>query len=88
MMEDFEQAKMSFEAAIATYEKLPHFKTYMLSIPLANIGLAYWLMGQFDNAFQFLERGIGDRVEFIGVDDHESFRFVVLGDTQSRLTRT
>ena len=40
MMGDFEKTALAFQEAIDTYQMLPDFTPYLLSIPIANLGLA------------------------------------------------
>ena len=74
MTNNIVQAATSFQRAIDTYKELSNFNKYMLSIPLANLGLAYWLQDRLEKAYEVLKQGLFDRESMFGKDDHESFR--------------
>ena len=74
MMGDFEKAAMAFQEAMNTYQILPDFTPYLLTIPIANLGLARWSQGRLDEAYEVLERERKDRESMFGKNDHESFR--------------
>ncbi|KAI9733663.1 MAG: hypothetical protein M1834_003265 [Cirrosporium novae-zelandiae] len=74
MAKEYQKASEAFKNAIEVYQSLPDFSKGMLSVPLANLGLAYWLQGDLDKASITLERGLRDREELLGVMDKESFR--------------
>ncbi|KAF2230784.1 hypothetical protein EV356DRAFT_324935 [Viridothelium virens] len=62
-----------FLKAIEEMEKLDNFERTMLSLPLANLGLAYWLQRKYDEALRTLEEGLRDREDAFGLDDRVSF---------------
>ncbi|KAK8045566.1 hypothetical protein PG993_005590 [Apiospora rasikravindrae] len=74
MAEEYEKAESSFSSSIAGYQALANYDKCMRSIPMANIGLAYWLQGRLDDATAVLEEGLKDREETYGVMDSHSFR--------------
>ncbi|KAI5853292.1 hypothetical protein GGS23DRAFT_591200 [Durotheca rogersii] len=74
MAKDYKKAEKLFAASEARYKAVPGFTKGQLSIPLANIGLAYWLQGKLDHAASILERGLADREELYGYMDNHSFR--------------
>lgn len=69
-----ENAAEKFEQAIAIYRSLPDFWYQMISIPLANLGFAYWLLSDYDRASEHLLGGLRDREAHLGYMDKDSFR--------------
>jgi hypothetical protein len=53
---------------------LPEFDSQYLALPTANLGLAYWLQGKYDEAESTLEHGLIVRETRWGPGDSESFR--------------
>ncbi|KAI9794810.1 MAG: hypothetical protein M1816_002938 [Peltula sp. TS41687] len=74
MAENFKEAITSFENALEVYRALSNFSKGMTSVPLANLGLAFWLQGDPIRARKTLEEGLRDREELFGPMDQESFR--------------
>ncbi|KAK8052676.1 hypothetical protein PG996_011977 [Apiospora saccharicola] len=74
MAGEYEKAESCFSSSIAGYQALPGYNVCMRSIPMANIGLAYWLQGRLGDAAAVLEEGLNDREEVYGVMDKHSFR--------------
>lgn len=74
MAAEYVNAEESFSNAATLYEQLPGYNKGMRSIPLANLGLAYWLQGRLDKASEVLELGLRDREELYGIMDTQSFR--------------
>ncbi|ERF72851.1 hypothetical protein EPUS_04286 [Endocarpon pusillum Z07020] len=52
---------------------LNRFEKVSISLPLANLGLAYWLQGRHEEANDILVEGLKDRVDRYGPDDRISF---------------
>lgn len=74
MAAEYVKAEEAFATAASLYEQLPEYNKGLRSIPLANLGLAYWLQGRLESASQVLEAGLNDRVELYGFMDKHSFR--------------
>ena len=74
MNKEYQKAIEAWENAIRVYERLPGNTGYTRGLPLVNIGLAYWLLGDLDQASNVLEQGLSEREEMFGPDDAESFR--------------
>jgi tetratricopeptide (TPR) repeat protein len=62
-----------FEKSIDEMKRLKTFEPIMVSLPLANLGLAYWLQGRILEADAILTRGLEDRERALGADDRISF---------------
>lgn len=80
-----------YQRSIETMRQLQDFKPIMLSLPLCNLGLTHWLMGNTDAAIEALTRGLKDRQEAFGLNDRISFitgRFLhALGNVMATLGR-
>ena len=74
MAGEYEKAASCFSNSIKTLQELPNYNNSMRSIPMANIGLAYWLQGKLDDASSALEEGLKDREDIYGIMDSQSFR--------------
>ena len=74
MVGNIDEAINSFRTAVDVYESLPDATTYTLTIPLANLGVAYWIQGRYDESLNILERALADRERMYGPMDRESFR--------------
>lgn len=59
--------------AIEIMRSLENLPRTMLSFPLVNLGLAYWLMGRVEESLSVLLEGLSDREAAFGVNDRESF---------------
>lgn len=75
MNKEYHKAIEAWENAIRVYERLPDNTGYTRALPLVNIGLAYWQLGDLNQASEILEQGLGEREEMFGPDDAESFRY-------------
>jgi tetratricopeptide (TPR) repeat protein len=75
--------------SIVCMRELPDFQPITISLPLANVGLSYWLQGKVDLALTTLLEGLNDRESKYGRDDRVSFitgRFLhALGNVKSDL---
>lgn len=76
MAAEYVKAGEAFSTAATLYEQLPGYNKGMRSIPLANLGLAYWLQALLDKASEVLELGLRDREALYGIMDTQSFRQV------------
>lgn len=74
MAKEYHKAIEAWRNAIKVYEGLPDNTGYTRALPLVNIGLAYWLLGDLDHASEVLEQGLWEREEMFGPDSDESFR--------------
>lgn len=77
MAAEYVKAEESFSTAASLYEQLPEYDKGLRSIPLANLGLAYWLQGRLESASTVLLVGLKDREELYGLMDKHSFRQVI-----------
>lgn len=62
-----------FLKSIEEMKLLKDFQPTMISLPLANIGLACWLQGKLHEADDVLIHGLRDREAAFGFDDRVSF---------------
>ncbi|KIX10281.1 uncharacterized protein Z518_01363 [Rhinocladiella mackenziei CBS 650.93] len=62
-----------FLKSIEEMKQLRDFQPTMISLPLANLGLAYWLQGKLEDAVETLTKGLEDRQKALGLDDRDSF---------------
>jgi hypothetical protein len=62
-----------FLQSIRAMRKVEGFDKTMVSLPIVNLGLAYWLTDRHDDALIALEGGLEDRERRFGKDDKESF---------------
>jgi tetratricopeptide (TPR) repeat protein len=74
MHNKYQEAIGHFQEAIRVYKGLDDFDVQLLAMPVANLGLAYWLQGDLETAASVLEQGLKDREKRWGYDDRESFR--------------
>lgn len=78
MSGNFEAAIDACKNSIRVYRSLPEYWKCMESLPTVNLGVAYWLKSDLDNASRTVEEGLRDREEKYGVMDQDSFRYVHL----------
>jgi len=76
LAQEYDKAEEVLKASSEKYEVLPNYTKDMKSLPLVNLGLAYWLQGKLEEASDVLELGLSDREELYGVMDNHSFRYV------------
>lgn len=76
LKEDWAQGEVYFLRSIELLEQLQNFEPVLISLPLVNLGYAYWLQGRLEEAAAVLERGVGDRERKYGIHDRISFMFV------------
>ncbi|KAK5451987.1 hypothetical protein LTS15_007710 [Exophiala xenobiotica] len=72
MSDEVDEAIELFQKALFVYRPLKNAQ--FLAMPMANLGLGYWLQGKYALAVSTLEQGIKERVELHGPNDTESFR--------------
>lgn len=70
------EAKGFFNKSMQTHESLPGFDRPMLSLPMANLGLAHWLLGHLEEASIVLMTALDDRVKAYGADEIVGFKWV------------
>ncbi|MCJ1307424.1 hypothetical protein MMC25_001070 [Agyrium rufum] len=72
-LEDWAQGEAYFLRSIELLKQLHDFEPVLISLPLVNLGYAYWLQGRLDEAAAVLEKGVGDRETKYGIHDRISF---------------
>ncbi|CAN9379938.1 unnamed protein product [Alternaria alternata] len=86
---DWKKGEECFLKSIEEMRKYHKFSETMISLPLANLGLAYWLQGNSELASSTLKKGLKDREDEFGKEDRVSFitgRFLhALGNVESSL---
>ncbi|KAI4691306.1 uncharacterized protein J4E84_003597 [Alternaria hordeiaustralica] len=86
---DWKRGEECFLKSIEEMRKYRKFSETMISLPLANLGLAYWLQGNNELASRTLKKGLRDRENEFGKEDRVSFitgRFLhALGNMKSSL---
>ena len=70
----YEDAKKLYYKSMDTYKSLLEFSRPMMSLPMVNLGLANWLLGDFEKALEILELALVDRKKAYGVDDSKDFK--------------
>lgn len=73
MNKQWESAIICFEKSIEIQKKQPDFTKTSLSFPLVNLGFAYWILGQLEQAEKVCQEALLDRQEAYGIDDGKSF---------------
>jgi tetratricopeptide (TPR) repeat protein len=71
----WEKGEECFLQSKRTLQRLVDFSRVLMSFPLVNLGLAYWLMGRLDDAVDVLLEGLRDREAAYGLNDQESFMY-------------
>jgi tetratricopeptide (TPR) repeat protein len=73
LKEDWVEGERYFLRSIELLEKLDDFEPILISLPLVNLGYAYWLQGRLDEAVAVLVHGASAREEKYGDNDRISF---------------
>jgi tetratricopeptide (TPR) repeat protein len=73
LKEDWGQGERYFQRSIDLLQQLRNFEPVLISLPLVNLGYAFWLQGKLDDAAAILEKGIKDREEKYGINERISF---------------
>lgn len=73
LLEDWAQGEIYFLRSIELLQKLDSYEPILISLPLVNLGYAYWLQGRLDEATAVLEQGVTDREGKYGDNDRVSF---------------
>ena len=71
--QEWSKGEKNFLKSITEMRRLKGFKPTQISLPLANLGLAYWLQEKYDLATEALLAGLKDREAEFGLDDRISF---------------
>jgi tetratricopeptide (TPR) repeat protein len=74
MNKRYSEGKEHFLKSIEIYRGLDDYSTDMTAFPSANLGLAYWLLNQYDRAIEILQEALRDREETFGQNDSESLK--------------
>lgn len=69
----WQDGERCFKNSIESSRLLKEFHPTDTSFPYVNLGLAYWLMDQYDDAMEHLLLGLRHREDAYGVDDNHSF---------------
>ena len=72
---EYTQAANYFGRAIDIYRRLPDFTQEMIALAETNLGLAFWLLGELDQADKILSKTLQVRKDLYGLDDRESFKY-------------
>jgi tetratricopeptide (TPR) repeat protein len=78
MNRDYESAVEVLEKAFEVYKDLENFTPIMATLPAANMGLACWFLERYDDAYKVLIDILREREKVFGINDNESFKFVLL----------
>jgi tetratricopeptide (TPR) repeat protein len=71
--DDWSKGEECFQKSVDLMRQLDKFEKVSISLPVVNLGLAYWLQGRHDEANDILIEGLKDRVDAFGPDDRVSF---------------
>lgn len=69
----WKEGEVCFQNSIASSRLLKDFQPTETSFAYVNLGLAYWLMGRYDDAMKHLLTGLKHREDAYGIDDNHSF---------------
>ncbi|KAF4552210.1 Hypothetical protein D9617_10g071900 [Elsinoe fawcettii] len=72
--DDFAKAIELFRESIAAYRALENFHIDMLGFPVANLGLAQWVLGRYNEAEQTFNAALEEREAEFGVMDRLSYK--------------
>jgi tetratricopeptide (TPR) repeat protein len=91
MNRDYGSAVGVLEKAFEVYKDLENSTPIMATLPAANMGLACWFLERYDEAYNVLIDILREREKVFGINDNESFKFVLLlppNTRHSHLART
>ncbi|KAI9775352.1 MAG: hypothetical protein M1839_001268 [Geoglossum umbratile] len=74
MARDYESAVGVLEQAFEVYASVENSTPIMATLPAANMGLACWFLGRYDEAYKALINILRERERVFGVNDSESFK--------------
>ena len=77
-IEDWERAAENFIKSMNTMKKVDNYDETMLSWPEPNLGLIYWIQGRYEEAEIVLNEILEIQATAYGVDDTESFKYLLL----------
>lgn len=69
----WDDAIICFKKSIEIQKRQLDFTKISLSFPLVNLGFAYWILGQLEQAEKVCQEALLDRQAAYGIDDGESF---------------
>ncbi|KAF2092428.1 TPR-like protein, partial [Rhizodiscina lignyota] len=70
---NYQMGEECFLKSIEEMKRLKNFHPILISLPIANLGLAYWLQQKYEQALAVLEEGLQERKDVFGSDDRDSF---------------
>jgi tetratricopeptide (TPR) repeat protein len=73
MNKQWEDAINCFKKSIEILKRQPDFTKTSLSFPLVNLGFAYWILGELEEAESVCQEALLDRLAAYGIDDGKSF---------------
>jgi len=76
LKDDWVQGEKYFLQSIELLCQLDDYEPVSISLPLVNLGYAYWLQGRLEEATRVLEKGVADREAKYGIEDRISFMYV------------
>jgi tetratricopeptide (TPR) repeat protein len=71
--DDWPSGEECFQKSINLMRQLDNFEEVSISLPVVNLGLAYWLQGRHKEAHDILLDGLKKREQAFGPDDRVSF---------------
>jgi tetratricopeptide (TPR) repeat protein len=71
--DDWWKGEECFQKSIDLMRQLDQFEKVSISLPVVNLGLAYWLQGRHEEANDVLVEGLKDREDAFGAEDRVSF---------------
>ncbi|KAL3426806.1 tetratricopeptide repeat domain-containing protein [Phlyctema vagabunda] len=71
--EDWVEGEKYFRRSINLLQELDDFEPVSISLPMVNLGYAFWLQGKLAEATEVLEKGVDERKARYGIDDRISF---------------
>lgn len=77
MLKEYESAVTMLEESFLIYKSLDNSMPILATLPAANMGLAYWYLGKYEDAYKVLIDILREREAAFGVNDDESFKFVL-----------
>jgi tetratricopeptide (TPR) repeat protein len=73
MNKQWDDAIVCFEKSIEIQRRQLDLTKISLSFPLVNLGFAYWILGQLEQAEKVCQEALLDRQAAYGIDDGKSF---------------
>jgi len=71
--DDWWKGEECFQKSIDLMRQLDQFEKVSISLPVVNLGLAYWLQGRHEEANDVLVEGLKNREDAFGAEDRVSF---------------